>query len=265
LRLEDEPYPFEVNNMPDNVTTTPDWSQYSDAYCAGHNEALSVNPRSNPFGTGSREWFDWNQGYNECAIGNVCTSFIYRPTYNPEVIRQSNSSYNYNSHRWIRKDAAGPSDSPDYVVYCRVCGVEDRGDPNEFPDLQYPPCSKIDSLISEGKQLLDNLRTIAEDTEMLSICDELEVWARKILSIAGAGDFKDNITVTGDNTTNTMTVQITSDLHTPVRIGVHPEERAEQLREIITSSARDIANGQVEEAFNRWAEMVGPERGFADE
>lgn len=46
----------------------------------------------------------------------------------------------FDTHSWVTKDAGGPSDPPDYVTYCRVCGIEHLGDPAEFPELEYPPC-----------------------------------------------------------------------------------------------------------------------------
>lgn len=47
----------------------------------------------------------------------------------------------YESHRWVTKDGAGPSDAPDFVTYCADCGIEDLGDPAEF-NLIYPVCGE---------------------------------------------------------------------------------------------------------------------------
>lgn len=51
-----------------------------------------------------------------------------------------NDNAAYNSHTWVGYRQYIPGEPDEYIVYCSVCGVEDSGSPDEFPDLQYPTC-----------------------------------------------------------------------------------------------------------------------------
>lgn len=46
---------------------------------------------------------------------------------------------NYKSHKWKSQLQSTPS-VYEWVCFCDVCGCENLGDPNEFPDLEYPEC-----------------------------------------------------------------------------------------------------------------------------
>lgn len=47
---------------------------------------------------------------------------------------------NYQSHRFQSCSISCPTEPEDFSVYCEDCGMEDRGNPDEFPELNYPPC-----------------------------------------------------------------------------------------------------------------------------
>jgi hypothetical protein len=51
---------------------------------------------------------------------------------------------NYASHHFATARLGGdPGAPPEFVRYCSECGCLDRGDPAEFPELEYPACETM--------------------------------------------------------------------------------------------------------------------------
>lgn len=56
--------------------------------------------------------------------------------------RMTDQEFNYLSHRWETHRVSTPN-GEDIECYCADCGCENRGDPNEFPELEYPHCADV--------------------------------------------------------------------------------------------------------------------------
>ena len=58
----------------------------------------------------------------------------------------STSTDNYRTHKWTfhPSNSAFGNDPTDPVTVCSECGCEDRGDPAEFPELEYPNCEEAE-------------------------------------------------------------------------------------------------------------------------
>lgn len=57
----------------------------------------------------------------------------------------STARQNYDSHKWDSTyQSYGASEPGEWVTWCPDCGCEDYGDPDEFPELEYPPCERED-------------------------------------------------------------------------------------------------------------------------
>lgn len=57
--------------------------------------------------------------------------------------RSDDNEKNYASHTWVASRCGGPSDPPEWITYCAVCGIEDLGNPIEFTDIEYPVCEDV--------------------------------------------------------------------------------------------------------------------------
>jgi hypothetical protein len=49
----------------------------------------------------------------------------------------------YASHQFVTTRAEAPGSPHEFIRYCRRCGCLDRGDPAEFPGLEYPNCQDV--------------------------------------------------------------------------------------------------------------------------
>lgn len=75
-------------------------------------------------------------------------SAYLKPVYGPGESDENPPSetptdYNYASHRWTSRRQYIPGEPDEWVTYCADCGVEDLGDPAEFPELAYPHCNDM--------------------------------------------------------------------------------------------------------------------------
>ena len=50
---------------------------------------------------------------------------------------------NYQSHNWKTVKQNVPGEPDERITYCDDCGIEDRGDPLEFDNLEYPNCGEV--------------------------------------------------------------------------------------------------------------------------
>lgn len=51
----------------------------------------------------------------------------------------------YDTHKWESiRQSYGDTAPAEWVAYCADCGIEDRGDPSEFPGLVYPRCEEME-------------------------------------------------------------------------------------------------------------------------
>lgn len=48
---------------------------------------------------------------------------------------------NYETHRWETREISTP-DIHEYIVVCMDCGIENIGDPIEFPEIIYTDCAE---------------------------------------------------------------------------------------------------------------------------
>lgn len=67
-----------------------------------------------------------------------------------EKAEQSRSAQaNYDSHNWTGQQMGGSpveATSAEWVCYCSECGCENRGEPAELPEIDYPNCAEVETV-----------------------------------------------------------------------------------------------------------------------
>jgi hypothetical protein len=60
------------------------------------------------------------------------------------MIDQDKNQENYSSHKWKTDRYSSAEIGIEYVTTCYECGIENMGDPSEFPEMEYPNCNEVE-------------------------------------------------------------------------------------------------------------------------